>query len=73
LISHLWSVNLPLLSSFGPADVTFGGAFETLHHESQKFEGLFSVLVDDDGFNLLLFRVRKRDLFICHSFSPFLS
>jgi hypothetical protein len=50
--------------------VAFGAAFEALHQESQKLDGLFFVLIDDDGFYLLLFRGRKRDLFVCHSFSP---
>jgi hypothetical protein len=61
---------IPLLSSFGAADVTFGAAFKTLHQESQKLDGFFFVLVDNDGLNLLLFLSRKRDLFVCHIFSP---
>jgi hypothetical protein len=59
---------VPLLSSFGAANVAFGAAFETLHQDGQKLEGLFFVLIDDDGFYLLLFRGRKCDLFVCHSF-----
>jgi hypothetical protein len=45
-------------------------AFEPLDQESQKLDGLFFVLIDDNGFYLLLFRGRKRDLFVCHSLSP---
>jgi hypothetical protein len=52
--------------------MAFGAAFETLHQESHKLEGLFFVLIDDDGLYLLLFRGRKRNLFVCHSFSPYL-
>jgi hypothetical protein len=60
--------NVPLLSSFGAANVAFGAAFETLHQESHKLDGFFFVLVDDDSFYLLLFRGRKCDLFVCHNF-----
>jgi hypothetical protein len=52
--------------------VAFGAAFETLYQESQKLDSLFFVLIDDDGLYLLLFRGRKRNLFVCHSFSPYL-
>jgi hypothetical protein len=61
------------LGPFGAAGVAFAAAFETLHQESQKLDGLFFVLIDDDGFYLLLFRGRKYDLFVCHSFSPCLA
>jgi hypothetical protein len=64
--------NIPLLSSFGAANVAFGAAFEALHQESQKLDSLIFVLIDDDGFYLLLFRVGKYDLLVCHSLSPFL-
>jgi hypothetical protein len=62
---------VPLLGSLGAAGVAFGAAFEALHQKSQKLEGLFFVFVNDDSFYLLLLCGRKRDLFVCHSFSPY--
>jgi hypothetical protein len=53
--------------------VALASSFESLHQVGQKFDGLIFVLIDDDGFYLLLFRGRKYDLFVCHSFSPFLA
>jgi hypothetical protein len=52
--------------------VALAAAFEALHQESHKLDGLFLVFIDDNGFDLLLLRVRKGYLFVCHSFSPFL-
>jgi hypothetical protein len=64
---------VPLLGPFGSADVAFAASFEALHQEGQKLDGLIFVLINDDGFYLLLFRGRKYDLFVCHSFSPCLA
>jgi hypothetical protein len=51
--------------------MTFG-ALETLHQAGQVLDGLVFVLIDDNSFNLLLVRIRKHDLFICHLFHHFL-
>jgi hypothetical protein len=59
-----------LLGSLGSAGVAFA-AFKTLHQLHQKFDGLFFIFINDDGFYLLLFRGGKDDLFVCHSFSPY--
>jgi len=62
-VSHSDGIEFLLLSPFGAAGVAFRAAFEALHQQSQKLDGLFFVIIDDDCFYLLLFPGRKRDQF----------